>query len=402
MNLFFKKNSSPEEIEKQKKALELEIEMNLSSIADLGKAYFFNLYFNLSHLNNCYNLKPCHQMMKNIPAIICGAGASLEQNFSSLKGLSEKALIFSTGTAMTNMTKKDVFYHFGVGIDPNSPKRVQSHIEAAPLFCTTSYASDNFISYPYKKILTGGSGELPWEEYVDQTIDLNLVKVDYGYNVTTLAIAIAHFLGCSPIILVGVDLCYENNKYSGGIEEKNTYETIKTRDQNNKKVLTQKDWLLVKIWLERFEEKYPKVLFNASNGLLLEKVSKGSLKEFFFDPMPSKNMQKMILNTCSKIFLDEKKLSSFFEKQYQDLIHIQKTINETGFEQITLETFEKIPFYQLFFIPFWTIFQGSFSSLMPSNLSIEEKKIHIKAQKIAFLKQVLRTHIPLFKEFLKK
>lgn len=403
MNLF-KKSMNHDEVEQEKKALHLEIEMNFGSLTDLGKSYYSNLYSNLFHLSTCYNLKPCHQSMKNVPAIICGAGESLENNFSLLKTLSSQALVFATGTAMPIMAQNSIPYHFGFGIDPHSPKRMQDHLWPVPLICTTSYAKENFSTYPYPKILVGGINELPWEEKINEDLGLSLAKLDYGYNVTTLAVAAAHFLGCSPIVLVGVDLCYRKKKYSGQIKDKNTYETSPAIDIQNKKVLTQKDWLLVKIWLERFQEQNLVPLINASNGLKLEKISNESLNSISFGPLKTETLVNQILLQCSKIQLTKNTLTSFFSSHYSDLLKIHALIEELDKKneliQMNFNLLETIPFYESFFNPFWTIFQTSFASLKPQTLSEQEKIIHEKAQKIAFLKTILQTHIPLLKKYL--
>jgi hypothetical protein len=395
--------SSTEDPPAEKQALKLEIELNFASLLDLGKKYYSTLYSNLFHLSGSYTLSSSHQKLKNTPAIICGAGPSLEKNFSYLQKYSSNALIFSTGTAMPIMAKNKLPYHFGFGIDPNSPKRIHDALNPSPLFCTTCYATDNFQTYPYPKILIGNFGELPWEEQIEKELHLSLEKIDYGYNVTTFAVAVAHYLGCSPIILVGVDLCYEKNKYSSKIKENRHYETYPAYDRNQKKVLTQKDWLLVKIWLERFAKKNPSLLMNASNGLKLEQIPFIQWDQLDLLPLAFSNPQEEVLSTCSKIVITKKQLKLFFQSHLDHLLYMQDIIQKDAFQRdwinFNLDQFENFPFYSSFFIPFWTIFQTSFQTLQPKNISEDEKKLHEKAQKIAFLKNILQTHIPLLKEY---
>ncbi|MBA3816485.1 MAG: motility associated factor glycosyltransferase family protein, partial [Parachlamydiaceae bacterium] len=85
-----------------------------------GGLYFFNNFFNnILKLPNSYNGASLSGKFKGLPAIICGAGPSLDKNFDVLSKLHSRALIFAGATAFNALNAKGISPHIVVGIDPN-------------------------------------------------------------------------------------------------------------------------------------------------------------------------------------------------------------------------------------------------------------------------------------------
>jgi len=66
----------------------------LQEYLEFGVAFFRNFYLNVQTLDQAHLGNKLFGKFKNIPAIICGAGPSLEKNIEVLKTVQDRALIF--------------------------------------------------------------------------------------------------------------------------------------------------------------------------------------------------------------------------------------------------------------------------------------------------------------------
>lgn len=186
---------------------------------------FANLHVNFPKLLKGFDANLWKNAFEGVPAIICGAGPSLAEDFSTLKR--EQALIIAGGSAIPALLQAGVQPHLAMALDPNPEElerlRDLSSLKA-PLLCSPRLQKsvlDTFagpVGYLYSA--TGGLVE----EWLREALGLP-AHVPVGdtlgreaFSVTTLAVAYAHFLGCDPIILAGVDLAYTGGKrYAPGV-----------------------------------------------------------------------------------------------------------------------------------------------------------------------------------------
>lgn len=178
---------------------------------------FNNFVRNSSKFSEVFLPSGFKNLFKNTPAIVCGAGPSLSQDKQLLKELENKALIIAGGSAIAALSSS-ITPHLGVAIDPNFDEYLRfkgSFAFEMPLFFSSRLfysvlnTTNGFLGYlPAKR-----RGERWLEEYLQ--LDLEEVEKDLpeeSFSVTSVAIALALFLGCNPIILSGVDLAYVNNR----------------------------------------------------------------------------------------------------------------------------------------------------------------------------------------------
>lgn len=249
--------------------LKLEAELLVSDYRDLGAQILKNIFKNSKQWAFSKRGARLENRFKNVPAIICGAGHSLEKNKELLFSLKDKALLFAGGSAINALSFSP---HFCAAIDPDPPYRnffLQTGFET-PFFYQTRVASD-LLNLAHAPLLwTESSGSYPIESWL-----FPHDPFDGGWNVSTYLCAIAQMLGCNPIIFVGVDLIYrEGEKYSGGIESQNEMSALLKYGDS----YTQRDWLMAKKWLEGFAADHSKTHFiNASEGLTLSGIAEMSL-----------------------------------------------------------------------------------------------------------------------------
>lgn len=177
---------------------------------------------------------------KGIPAVICGAGPSLQASIPLLKTLEDKVLIIAGGSTIAALSNQGVQPHLGIALDPNPEEFGRLKIASAyemPLIYATRLQPDVFNAINGEKLYliseTGGPLEHHFEKQMG--IEGDPVGPELGqeaFSVTTLAVAMAVEMGCNPILLDGVDLAYTGmQRYAEGILPSSQVKTAQLRLQ---------------------------------------------------------------------------------------------------------------------------------------------------------------------------
>lgn len=204
--------------------------------------YFRNLfYWSRSHVGNSL-----FGSFEGVPAIICGAGPSLDKNYDVLAKLSDRALIFAGATAMNAINAKGIVPHFGVGIDPNNEQMSRIIMNIAyetPFFYRNRMNHEALGLIHGDRLMISGSSGYDIASYIETKLGADdLITIDEGMNVVNFNLSIAKALKCSPIIFVGLDLAYTNNQsYASGLQ----HHPIHTRSKHFR-TKSQSDELLLK------------------------------------------------------------------------------------------------------------------------------------------------------------
>ncbi len=233
-----------------------------------------NVLCNMQRLDGAFDARG---KFDGVPAVICGAGPSLEEAFPVLEKLKTQALVFAGGTAVAAMTKKGIKPHFAMALDPNNEEferlKQANYFEGPFLFAPRLHQSVFATAngpYGYMKTDTGGLVE----NWLEKELGLSGDPVgpdlgDEAFSVTTLAISYAFALGCNPIILTGVDLAYTGgHRYVSGIGagEENQVK-IQAKDIYGREIETQLKWIMESECIGAFAQKNPETVFlNASKG----------------------------------------------------------------------------------------------------------------------------------------
>jgi hypothetical protein len=257
-----------------------------------GASYYNNFYKNLNDLPKSHLASAFYGKFKGIPAIICGAGPSLEKNIDMLPALKDKALIFAGGSALLALENQGITPHFGVGIDPNRAQlqRIESLKEGGyPFFYRNRIYYKVLEKIKGPKIYVQGSGGYDTAAFFEKKLGIKeeVEEIEEGHNVVNFAISLAERLGCSPIILVGCDLSYSaKGFYAKGViyskeEFKKDQEIVPKLDQYGNPIYTLWKWIAEAEWIEKFAEKTDSPpLYNATEGgLVMEKIVSLSLQE---------------------------------------------------------------------------------------------------------------------------
>jgi 6-hydroxymethylpterin diphosphokinase MptE-like len=196
-----------------------------------------------------------------VPAIICGAGPSLDNVLDKLHG----GLIIAAGSALTGL--RHVRPHLAVGVDPNPPQlhRMLAHhaFEVPLLFRPRMHHEAVALHHGPLLYLSGENGH-PIARYAEQKLNLEGPEMVHGYNVVHLAVEVARNLGCSPIILTGLDLAFTDGApYASGVDDAGVDEPrILTTDIHGNPIETLQKWITEADWLSR----YSHPLYNATGA----------------------------------------------------------------------------------------------------------------------------------------
>ncbi len=271
---------------------------------------------------------------QNIPALIVGAGPSLERNGHLIRQFEDKALIFAGGTALNLI---DTEPHFAASIDAIAPhEQFKMHPFSKTPFCYQSRLNpDNFSTMCGEKLLFPDSScaAINWiqgEEGFDAGFSA-------GWTVGNFLTEIAILMGCSPIFLIGMDLCYENGRKYAKIESDLPSGLIQVED-----VLTQKDWLMAARWTE---EKGGE-MFDLSQGML--KLPKMKPEEALKMCKLQKDLRSLVQDQIQKLPAQNKSRWNEWEASFQRCKE-----NENIEEEIV---------YQKLLAPLWQIWMPIFDN----------------------------------------
>lgn len=251
-----------------------------------GIPFFRNFYPNMLLLGESWQGSKLFGKFENVPAIICGAGPSLEKNIHLLPEYLDKAIVFGGGSALNALSSRGILPHFGIGIDPNPTQeyRLSSNKSyEVPFFYRNRLHVEAFKLIHGPRLYIPGAGGYEISEWFDEKFDLlkDLNWIDEGHNVVNFGVELAYNLGCNPIIFIGVDLAYtEMQSYASGIVDNTTVkkEDILATDDFDTSALLKKDiygepiytlwkWIAESEWVGEYAKSHPEIeIINATEG----------------------------------------------------------------------------------------------------------------------------------------
>lgn len=272
-----------------------------------GASFYHNYYANALHLPQAYHANKLFGKFKGVPAIICGAGPSLNKNFDVLRTLGDRALILAGGSSLNALSKKDFLPHFAGGIDPNLPqyeRLMSNHAFEVPFFYRGRMHHKAFDTIHGPRLYVNGTGGYFVSDWLEHKLGIaDDTFVDEGHNVINFLVYVAMKLGCSPIILVGMDLAFTGmQSYASGVVGDASVkedEILDARDLESgaflredihgKPLYTLWKWVKESQWVSEFAEEFKEdtQLINATEGglgfegipnMTLEEVAKRYLK----------------------------------------------------------------------------------------------------------------------------
>jgi len=171
-----------------------------------------NLAANLPFLARHKSLSCLGRQFADKPAIIVGAGPSLDRNFSALAQAQGRALIIAVHTAVIPLSREGItpdlvvilegqkLDHFFAGVTDLSQMVLLPGAQTHPAHLGLGFK--DFLGIPVE-----GNAAADW---LQKAFGEEPLKV--GGSVACAAFSIAHVLGCDPLVCVGMDLSYSDGR----------------------------------------------------------------------------------------------------------------------------------------------------------------------------------------------
>lgn len=213
---------------------------NYNTIKRFSNLFYSNFIENIPHIVESINVKELFYKFKNKPVVIVSAGPSLAKNVELLNDIKNKSLIICVGTALRVLLDKGVKPDLVITVDPDIAN--YKHFEKIKF--------DDIPLIYYSCVNPNILNEHNGEKFVFKFQDIylgeviknymkDIGKLSSGGSVAHNALDLAIRMGANPIMFVGQDLAYTDNKThsQGTIYENDRLERI---EDNNKLIISKK------------------------------------------------------------------------------------------------------------------------------------------------------------------
>ncbi len=285
----------------------------------LSKEIIKNSIKNLRCVSKSFSINAFKDIYKDIPAIVVSAGPSLAKNIHLLKEIQDEFIIITGGRTLEPLLNQGIKADFLCVIDPfpRSFQLVENNLrDDIPLVYYEGTNSDVVIRHGGDKIF------YTMDSVLEKHLNEDIMSLAYGGSVAHTCTALALHFGCNPIIFIGQDLAYTNEKRhadiakhnSNNLSNKSDYD-LYVEDIYGEKVRTSMSLNFMRLQFEELINTFNKNTFiNATEGgANINGTSIASLNEVI-DKYKSK---------CKKKSHYSKKI-----KKVENSIDIMKSLNE--------------------------------------------------------------------------
>ncbi|WP_315121938.1 6-hydroxymethylpterin diphosphokinase MptE-like protein [uncultured Clostridium sp.] len=187
-----------------------------NSLMDNATTKYFSHIFakafisNLKHIIEATPINYFKNKFIDKPAIIASAGPSLEKNVHELKEVQDKFIIITGARSLSTLIKNNIIPDFICMIDPIefNCKFIEDYLDyRIPLifYENTSYMAMNLYKGP--KVLFS---ENP---LISSILEYDVGNLLSGGSVAHNCTSFASYIGCNPIIFIGQDFAYTEEKF---------------------------------------------------------------------------------------------------------------------------------------------------------------------------------------------
>lgn len=399
--------------------LKWEEEGVLSAYRDFGVGECKNLFLNLVTQPKRILGDTLKKGFSSIPAIICGAGPSLEKELDMLQSLHQQALIFGAGSASSCLEREGIVPHFSVAVDPIFPKERTFRREevCVPFIYQEQVCPDLLTALHGEVIAMPSSASSPLQQAILSSLGISPFSFEAGWNVATFAAHVASFWGCNPLIFVGMDGVVEKEQqYAQGASWED--ETMQRRDfssifieQGERRVQSKIDFFLGKKWLEDWMQAHPSLqcIKIGDEGLHIEGMSYSSLKKVKEQFLGKKWDLKGLMH---RMFVQSREIVVSFDSILRELDHLQASIasclkacecylggllssslEKKGERMVTQIELEEEWFWQTVLSPMWNIWRFRLMPLEKQEDRVAERRV---VQQMVFWRQICYRYLEMF------
>jgi len=147
--------------------------------------------------------------LRGVPALVCGAGPSLDVSGPKLAAAAERAVIFSADSALRALARHGVAADFAISIDAAKvPEKCLPNHHGPRRVIVSSVSPSSWLSAVSSDLLFFLSGRQVTDDWL-ATLGIPRTTIAAIESCGSTAIELATFLGCDPIYLFGLDLAVD-------------------------------------------------------------------------------------------------------------------------------------------------------------------------------------------------
>lgn len=187
------------------------MQININTRNSYDKRWFESLMNNLLYIVNGIPAELYRDEYKDKPLVIVSAGPSLDKNIDLLKEYGENVFIMTGGRTLKSLIERNIQPNLLGAIDPSleSYEILKDYIGKckAPLL---------FYDGTNENILSAHKGEKIFfssKSVIDKIAEDKIANYCWGGSIANALTVYSIVLGCNPIIFIGQDLAYTNEKY---------------------------------------------------------------------------------------------------------------------------------------------------------------------------------------------
>jgi hypothetical protein len=153
-------------------------------------------------------------LFPGVPAVIVGAGPSLDETAAALAAVQDRTLVIASDTTLRPLAAAGVRPHVTVAVDPGEANA--RHLAGAPGAGHTWLVAEGAVhpqgleGFRGRTFVFQVSGHEPWPWLAGHGLTRGRLKA-WG-SVITSAMDLALRLGCSPVIFTGADLAFTGER----------------------------------------------------------------------------------------------------------------------------------------------------------------------------------------------
>lgn len=317
-----------------------------------------NNYLNVDACMTSNSIEEIRGKYQGMPGIVVASGPSLDKNIQYLKEAEGKAVIIACD-ASYRICKKQ-------GVKPDAIASIERGIPTYDYFYKNETFDDDLVfvgpglvwkdilaEFPGKKILmskTEDGADGWWFKQFE-----NVEHVVMGFSCANVAHAVLEAAGCNPIILIGQDLAYTDEKQHSdeahkAFEDSNAIDTKKeylwVEDINGEKVRTTTSFNLFRSYFERRTESDSATIIDATEGGAKIKGTKIMPFKEAIDTYCMKNKEKNMCEYLKDIPWEDKKALEKYKEIIVSAKELIKVVEEL--EEKMREHVKRIAKYQTF------------------------------------------------------
>ena len=385
------------------------IDLLASDCEDMGLKVLSNAISNLQVLPRARLGQSLEGKCAGMPAIVCGAGPSLDLVASLLGKLKDQALIIAGGSAVRVLNAHGIHPHICGHIDPAPPQRrflEQDNFET-PFFYQGRFSSHLLSTVHGPLLWMADSGSYPLESWLMAECGVFAERFDGGWTVSNFCTALAAHLGCSTILFVGMDFsCGPSEIYASGIAgDENRSELIELQKD---KLYSKRDWMMSAEWMGTFARNHPEIQWSNATvgGIDLPGIERKSLLDSVESLLSREwDMQGIIqtlvaqapfLNVSSEKVADvRRRVKESFEKSFvlcDGLLKVwekyypQSPLEKGDYAMLDIELEQEIC-HRYFLLPLWNVWKRP---ILRASFHPLGQYIH----RLLFFKKAIEMHLP--------